>query len=122
MSKKRKLSSERKKSLRKLANLMNSLNAHPLPITGHLLKCFDIAISPKETDFLLKVNKKTRSYKQLLKFLKLTEEQFTPFINHILKKGLERRWKFYRTTTGDKKGVSSFASSLNLSGKEPDKY
>jgi ferredoxin len=88
MTTKLKLSSERKKSLRKLANLMNSLNAHPLPVTGHLLKCFDIAISPKETDFLLKVNKKPRSYKQLLKFSELTEEQFTPFINHILKKGL----------------------------------
>ena len=88
MAAKRKLSFERKQSLRKLANLMNIQNAHALPVTGHLLKCFDIAITPKETSFLLKVKAKPRSYKQLLKFSKLTEEQFTPFINNILKKGL----------------------------------
>ena len=88
MTAKRKLSSERKQSLRKLANLMNSQNAHSLPVTGHLLKCFDIAITPEETGFLLKVKTKPRSYKQLLKFSELTEEQFTPFINNILKKGL----------------------------------
>ena len=88
MATNRKLSSERKKTLRKLASLMNMQNAHPLPITGHLLRCFDIAISLEETNFLLKIKTKPRTYKQLLKFSGLTEKQFTPFINEILKKGL----------------------------------
>ena len=82
------LSSERKKSLRALALLMNKQNEYHLPITGHLINCFDIAISPLETDFLLKVKTKPRTFKQLLKFSELTEEQFSPFINQILNKGL----------------------------------
>ena len=85
---KRTLSPERKKSLRKLADLMNTQNVHSVAVTSHLLNCFDIVISPKEVEFLLKVGKKPRSYNQLLKFSGLSKEESAPFIDKVLKKGL----------------------------------
>ena len=83
-----KLSPERKKSLRKLAKLMNKQNAQPLPITNDLLKCFDVAISHDETDFLLKLELESHTYKEIMEISGLSEKQFKPFIRNILKKGL----------------------------------
>ena len=67
---------------------MNEQNARPLPITDDLLRCFDVAISLEETDFLLKLELKAHSYNQLLEISRLKEEESKAFIGDILKKGL----------------------------------
>jgi NAD-dependent dihydropyrimidine dehydrogenase PreA subunit len=45
----------REKSLRKLAGMMNTRHRIPFPLTGPLLDCFDIALTPEETDFCLRM-------------------------------------------------------------------
>jgi len=85
----RKISPARKKSLVNLIKLMNVKNTFHLPVTKHLINCFDIAVDPFETEFLLKIGvDENLSFKGLLAISGMKTREFIPFFENILKKGL----------------------------------
>lgn len=85
---KSKMSRERRKKLSALAHLMNRQNITSIPVTGELLDCFDLVITPYENDFLLSMGTETLTYEQISSFSDLPEQSFRPFLETILKKGL----------------------------------
>lgn len=82
------ISEERHILLKRLAKKMNSQSSYPLPITKHLITCFDIAINQTEAEFLDKVDTCFYSYSELLNLSSLTKKQFDTFLKNILRKGL----------------------------------
>jgi len=83
-----KMSLERTKSLRALAKLMNKQNIRYVPVTNKLLECFDIAITPEENDFLLRMGTEPRTYEETATLSELSEKEFRPFFENQLRKGL----------------------------------
>ena len=69
------VSSERKRSLRRLIKLMNKRHAMPFPINKPLLDCFELVVSPEETDFLLRMGLAPQTYKQAASHSDLSEKQ-----------------------------------------------
>jgi ferredoxin len=85
---KSKMSKERREKLSALARLMNKQNITSIPVTRELLDCFDVAITPKEADFLLSMGTESLTYEQISSLSDLPERSFRPFLATILKKGL----------------------------------
>lgn len=83
-----KVSSERKQSLRSLAKLMNKRHTMPFPITKPLLDCFEMVVSPEETDFLLRMGLKPHTYGEAASLSDSSEESFRSFFKALLEKGL----------------------------------
>ena len=78
----------RKSKLRTLARLMNRQNQSTLPITGPLLDCFDLVITPDETDFLACMGTEPFSYEEARALGAKPPDGFREFIDTLLKKGL----------------------------------
>jgi len=85
---KTKMSSEREQNLRALAKLMNKQNVRPVPITKALLDCFEMAITPEENAFLLRMGREPHTYEEAASLSNLPEESFRPFFETQLEKGL----------------------------------
>jgi ferredoxin len=85
---KSKMSKERREKLSALARLMNKQNITSIPVTRELLDCFDVAITTKEADFLLRMSTETLNYEQVSSLSDLPERSFRPFLETILRKGL----------------------------------
>jgi ferredoxin len=83
-----KMSSERKKSLRALAKLMNQQNPFSMPLTPELLVCFDAVIAPEEAEFLLQMGTTPHTHQQAASLSHLSDESFSAFFEKLLKKGL----------------------------------
>ena len=121
---KTKMSSERAQSLRTLAKLMNKQNVRPVPVTKGLLDCFEMAITPEETAFLLRMGTEPHTYEEAASLSNLPEESFRTFFKTQLKKGLV--WPQY-TEKGEERFVLApiFVGWFELylsDGKEtPDK-
>jgi ferredoxin len=103
------LSAEREKNLRSLARMMNKQNVTHIPVTRELLECFDVAITPEENEFLLKIGTEPLSYEQISRFSKLSHESFRPFLETICRKGLV--W-----TRNDEKGEEQYVLAPILVG------
>jgi len=86
--KKIKINSQREKSLRALAVLMNKQQPSPIPVTRPLLECFDAVITPEENAFLLQMGTEIHTYEQAAALAQMPEELFRPFFERQLKKGL----------------------------------
>ncbi len=84
----RTISKEREQKLRQLGKLFNKQSVNPPPIVKDILICMDIAITPRETDFLLKVGENRYDYDQLRLLTDMSEEQFRPFFEHLRHKGM----------------------------------
>lgn len=84
----RSISSERARKLRELAKLFNKFSVNPPPIVHEVLLCLDIAVSPEETDFLLKMGENRYTYEQMLSLSKMPEDQFQPFFENMRHKGM----------------------------------
>ncbi len=97
----RSIAKEREKKLRKLAKHFNKKSVNPVPILKEILICMDIAITPEETDFLLRVGDSHYSYEQLRPLADMPDEQFTPFFDKLRHKGM-------LNTKYDEKGEKSF--------------
>ncbi len=95
----RKMSSERKKSLRALAKLMNQQNPFPTPLTPGLLACFDAVIAPEEAEFLLRMGTILHTHQQAASLSPLSDELFAAFFERLLKKGLV--WSKYSEDEGE---------------------
>jgi ferredoxin len=78
----------RKDKLRTLARLMNRQSRSTLPITGPLLDCFDLVITPDETDFLIHMGTEPFSYEEARVLCSRPFDEFREFIDTLLKKGL----------------------------------
>jgi len=85
---KSKISKERREKLSALARLMNKQNITSIPVTRELLDCFDVAITKKEADFLLRMGTENFTYEQISSLSDLPERSFRTFLEAILKKGL----------------------------------
>jgi ferredoxin len=83
-----KMSSERKRELRALAEVMNTQNLVPVPITQELLECFDVMISSEEADLLLKIGNETHSREGLASLSGLDEAEFGSRLRGLLTRGL----------------------------------
>ena len=81
------MSKERKQSLRKLAKMMNKRHKMPFPINKPLIDCFDLAITPDEVDFLLRMGTEPRKYGELYSLSDLPEESFRIFLATQIRKG-----------------------------------
>jgi ferredoxin len=81
------ISPDRVANLRKLAVLMNTRHKNPFPVSEELLSCFDIALTPEENDFLLKLGTEPYTYEKAASLTSLTESQFQEFFTGLLRKG-----------------------------------
>lgn len=79
---------EREKSLRKLAEMMNTRHHNPFPITKPLLDCFDVAITPEENDFLIRLGTEPFTYQDAALLSDLDENQFRSFFEGLKHKGV----------------------------------
>jgi ferredoxin len=79
--------SERYNSLRKLIALMNTRHELSFPVTEPLLKCFDLALNPEETDFLIRLGTEPYTYEKAASLSTLNEDQFRAFFRDLLRKG-----------------------------------
>lgn len=82
-----KISAERRKKLRALAKRMNEQQRSPLPVNKALIDCFDVAITPEENEYLLKLGNEPYTYEELVALSGLPEESFRPFFDKMHKKG-----------------------------------
>lgn len=82
-----KISPERVRNLRKLAELMNTRHHNPFPITEPLLKCFDLVLTPEETDFLIRMGTEPYTYEKAASLSSLPEDQFRNFFDDLMRKG-----------------------------------
>jgi len=82
------MSPEREKTLRKLAEMMNTRHRNPFPISKALLDCFDIAISQQEAEFLIQMGTEPLTRERAAELSGMTGEAFKPFWDNLLKKGL----------------------------------
>jgi len=83
-----KMSTQRKSKLQALAKLMNRQSEITFPINRPLLDCFDLAINPEQTDFLLKMGTEPRTYEQVAAISGMAQGEFKEFFDTLLKKGL----------------------------------
>ena len=81
------MSKEREKNLRKLAKLMNTRHQLPFPINKPLLELFDLAITPPEVDFLIRMGTEPHSYKEAASLSNLPDDSFRSFFESIIRKG-----------------------------------
>jgi ferredoxin len=81
------ISPDRIENLRKLAVLMNTRHKNPFPVSEELLSCFDIALTPEEAEFLLKVGLEPYTYEKAVSLSSLPESQFRDFFEGLLRKG-----------------------------------
>ena len=81
------MSPEREKKLRSLAELMNTRHRIPFPINKPLLACFDVALTEEENDFLLCMETKTHTYHQAAALSGRPEDRFRPLFDELVKKG-----------------------------------
>jgi len=100
----RHISKERKKKLQRLAKLCNTRAVNPPPIIKEILMCMDVAVTPDETDFLLKLGEKQLTYDALRELSDMPEERFLPLFESMRHKGMldtmynedgERRFMIY---------------------------
>jgi ferredoxin len=85
---KKKMSSERKRELRALAEAMNRQNLVPVPITQALLECFDLIITSEEAGYLLKMGNELHTRGELAVLSDLDEGRFDSFLQRLLTRGL----------------------------------
>jgi hypothetical protein len=78
----------RKKRLMELAFLMNRQNKLPIPVTGPLLDCFDLVITPQECGFLLRMGRRAQTRQELFTASGLDAASFETLLSSCLKKGL----------------------------------
>ena len=83
-----KMSAERAKSLRRLAEMMNTRHRNPFPISKPLLDCFDVAITSEEADFLVRLGTKPFARTQAASLSQLSEEEFRLLFEGLVRKGL----------------------------------
>lgn len=81
------MTTERKKSLAKLAALMNTRHRLPFPITRPLLDCFDIALTPAEADFCLRLGTEPFACEEVTQRSGLAKESAEPLFRELLRKG-----------------------------------
>ncbi len=81
------MSKKREKDLRALAHLMNKQNITSIPVTRELLRCFDVAITPEENEFLLRIGTEPLTYEQISAFSGLSDKKFRLFLETICRKG-----------------------------------
>ncbi len=67
---------------------MNKQNITSIPVTKELLRCFDVAVTPEENDFLLRIGTEPLTYEQISAFSELPDESFRTFLEKICRKGL----------------------------------
>lgn len=82
-----KIPPHRKKKLKKLARMMNRQNIEGIPITSSLLRCFDIALSDEEVDFLLSMGTAPSNADKLRSLSGKSEGEYKSFLENILRKG-----------------------------------
>ncbi len=82
------MATQREQKLRALAKLMNRQNVSSIPVTKALIDCFDAVITPEENEFLIKLGTEPHTYQQATEKAQIPEEDFPPFFENILKKGL----------------------------------
>ena len=78
---------DRKKLLTKVVLKMNSLNKFPLPVTKHLIECFNVVMTDEEAVFLERIKTTSYSYNELLGVSALVGDGFDKFLDIMLKKG-----------------------------------
>jgi ferredoxin len=81
------ISPDRAESLRRLAALMNTRHKNPFPVTEQLLRCYDIALTPEEIDFLLKMGTEPYSYEKAASMSSLSGDEFQVFFEALIGKG-----------------------------------
>ena len=84
----KKMSSERKRELRALAQIMNKQNVVSIPITQALLECFDVVITSEEAGYLLKMGNEPHTREGLASLSDLSEARFDSFLHRLLARGL----------------------------------
>lgn len=82
-----KMSAERKKTLRKLAEMMNTRHRQPFPITKPLLECFDVALTREEADFLVRLGTKPFTRAEAASLTGVPEEEFNLLFEGLVRKG-----------------------------------
>ncbi len=83
-----KMSAERKKTLRRLAAMMNTRHRNPFPITRPLLDCFDVAVTGEEAEFLVRLGTAPFTRAEAASRSGLAEREFAPFFDGLVRKGL----------------------------------
>jgi hypothetical protein len=71
-----KMSPQRRKELRALAEVMNRQNTVPVPVTKALLECFDLIITSKDAAFLLQMGNENHTRGELAALTDLGGEAF----------------------------------------------
>jgi ferredoxin len=78
---------ERIETLRKVAAMMNTRHKNPFPVTPELLRCFDVAMSTEEADFLLTLGTEPYTYEKAASLSPLPPAEFRVFFENMLRKG-----------------------------------
>ncbi len=79
----------RRDKLKTLAGLMKKQNRSSLPVTGPLLDCIDLVVTPDETEFLIRLGTDGPvTYEEALGLIAKSAEEFRRFFDTLLKKGL----------------------------------
>ena len=78
---------DRARSLRKLAELMNTRHKRPFPVTDPLLRCFDVALTPEETEFLIKLGTGPCTLDTAASLSALPADRFRAFFEGLVRKG-----------------------------------
>jgi ferredoxin len=78
---------DRARSLRKLAELMNTRHKRPFPVTEPLLQCFDVALTAEEADFLIKLGTEPCTLDTAAPLSTLPKTRFRAFFEGLVRKG-----------------------------------
>jgi len=84
---KSKMHPDRQKSLRRLAELMNTRHRLPFPVSQPLLDCFDIAVLQEEAELLISLGTKTFTRREALVSSTLPADRFDPLFDNCVRKG-----------------------------------
>ncbi|MCU0599071.1 MAG: 4Fe-4S binding protein [Desulfobacterales bacterium] len=83
-----KISSSRKKKIKKLMSMMNKQNQRLIPIAPPLVEMMDLVTTNEEIDYLLQMGTGLFDYKQAAKASNMSDEQFQSFFDTLKRKGL----------------------------------
>lgn len=82
------MSAERRKTLRRLAAMMNTRHRNPFPITRRLLDCFDVAVTGEEVEFLVRLGTAPFTRAEAASLSGLGAHEFGPLFDGLVRKGL----------------------------------
>jgi ferredoxin len=67
---------------------MNTRHKNPFPASEPLLKCFDIALTDEEIDFLIRLGTEPCTYEKAASLSPLSEDAFDTFFETLIRKGV----------------------------------